>query len=293
MRDYKDKGNSDPTKLPRAEAKKAENAAILEQQTIELLKIFDTWERARPNLLKAEFEALRSCQKQYFAAAATSVNQFIVTSPGIPGGGLTVEEIADASGVPPGKVNFSAFTKTGAIDDRSGSVSDTSARYSTGSVSGASAYAASTPATTAPVSRAPPPPLPSAPVATAKMLYKFDGRSGDELSLPAGAIVSVLEKKPDGWYVGEYNGKKGLFPGNYSEEVSSSKAPPPPVPGGGASTDFTGLAVTAGINYAKENPEAAKKAATAAYGFAKDNPELAKKAAGGAVSAAKYGGGML
>jgi nostrin len=39
----------------------------------------------------------------------------------------------------------------------------------------------------------------------------------DELSLHPGDVITVLERNEDGWWVGEVNGKSGLFPGNHCE----------------------------------------------------------------------------
>jgi hypothetical protein len=39
----------------------------------------------------------------------------------------------------------------------------------------------------------------------------------DELTLHPGDVITVLEKNEDGWWVGEVNGKSGLFPGNHCE----------------------------------------------------------------------------
>ena len=52
-----------------------------------------------------------------------------------------------------------------------------------------------------------------------KALYQFEGRSGDELSFEAGDVINVIDKKADGWWVGEIRGKQGVFPGNYTQEL--------------------------------------------------------------------------
>lgn len=203
-----EKAEKDPAKIVRNQQKLDEYTSALEKSTIELLSIFDTYERARPNLLKIEFETLRSAQKSFFGGVSEGMNQFIITSPGIPGGGLSVEEIADASGVSAMPITYSLGSSSGgrsSIDNPSSSSEPR--RNSLTSTSRSSL---------------PPPPLPSVPpseICKVKMLYAFDGRSSDELTLSVGDTVSVSEMKDDGWYVGTFNGKKGLFPGNYSEKV--------------------------------------------------------------------------
>ena len=82
---------------PRNESKLEEAQLALKEVTDELLLEFDKWERARPNLLKIEFETLRSVQRQYFTSVASNLKNFVVTSPTEPGGGLSVEQIAALS----------------------------------------------------------------------------------------------------------------------------------------------------------------------------------------------------
>jgi hypothetical protein len=107
VRQLKEKPPTDAMKLPRNESKLQEHRDVLEKITNDLLIVFDEWERARPALLKTEFETLRSCQKLYFSQTAGLMDKFIITSPGIPGGGLTVSDLAAASGKPPADVRYS------------------------------------------------------------------------------------------------------------------------------------------------------------------------------------------
>ena len=104
VRQLKDKPPTDATKLPRNESKLQEHRDALEKVTNDLLIVFDEWERARPLLLKAEFETLRSCQKSYFTTTSSLMKDFIITDPGIPGGGFTVAELAIQSGKAPAVV---------------------------------------------------------------------------------------------------------------------------------------------------------------------------------------------
>jgi hypothetical protein len=56
-----------------------------------------------------------------------------------------------------------------------------------------------------------------------RALYDFTG-STDELTFKAGDEIVVLNEVLDGWWMGELDGHKGLFPTPYTEEISSSPA---------------------------------------------------------------------
>ncbi|XP_029904018.1 proline-serine-threonine phosphatase-interacting protein 1-like [Myripristis murdjan] len=47
------------------------------------------------------------------------------------------------------------------------------------------------------------------------VLYDFFAQQPDDLTVPRGAVVQVLEQRPDGWWTVERNGQTGLVPGNY------------------------------------------------------------------------------
>ena len=64
-----------------------------------------------------------------------------------------------------------------------------------------------------------------------RALYDFSGGQADELSFSKGDIITVFGKQEE-WYSGELNGRTGIFPSNYVENVivespiaSSSAAP--------------------------------------------------------------------
>ncbi|KAF5326169.1 hypothetical protein D9611_000817 [Ephemerocybe angulata] len=61
---------------------------------------------------------------------------------------------------------------------------------------------------------------------TVKALYDFNG-SADELTFRAGTDIKVLNEVVDGWWMGEIDGKKGLFPTSY---VSNSPKVSPELP---------------------------------------------------------------
>lgn len=51
--------------------------------------------------------------------------------------------------------------------------------------------------------------------------YDYDAADDCELTLREGDIILVLERHDDGWCLGEKesDGKTGLFPGNYTEDI--------------------------------------------------------------------------
>lgn len=61
---------------------------------------------------------------------------------------------------------------------------------------------------------------------TVKAMYDFNG-SADELTFRAGTEIKVLNEVVEGWWMGEIDGKKGLFPTSY---VSSSPRASPHLP---------------------------------------------------------------
>jgi len=47
-------------------------------------------------------------------------------------------------------------------------------------------------------------------------IYRYNKTSDDELTLPVGATVYVLQEHSDGWSEGFYNGQYGYFPANFT-----------------------------------------------------------------------------
>lgn len=66
-----------------------------------------------------------------------------------------------------------------------------------------------------------PPPKPKPQLPKFRALYDYEAQDADELNLTVGDVVAVSKKDPSGWWQGRLNGKVGLFPGNYVEEVTS------------------------------------------------------------------------
>jgi len=52
-----------------------------------------------------------------------------------------------------------------------------------------------------------------------RALYDYDPTEQGELSFKENDILVVLDKNPDGWWFGEMDGRKGLFPSNFVEPV--------------------------------------------------------------------------
>lgn len=58
-------------------------------------------------------------------------------------------------------------------------------------------------------------------ISTARALYSYAAQREDELSFREGDVVTVIAKNTDGWWDGEANGARGVFPGNYVQELSA------------------------------------------------------------------------
>lgn len=56
-------------------------------------------------------------------------------------------------------------------------------------------------------------------VAKARALYNYEAMRKDDLSFKEADIIYVVNKRPSGWWLGELNGKVGLIPSNYVEEL--------------------------------------------------------------------------
>ncbi|KAH9520399.1 hypothetical protein Btru_060673 [Bulinus truncatus] len=51
-----------------------------------------------------------------------------------------------------------------------------------------------------------------------KAIYDFDATRPDELTIKTGDVISIYEKLRDGWWEGEANGIRGIFPSTYVQE---------------------------------------------------------------------------
>jgi hypothetical protein len=83
----------------------------------------------------------------------------------------------------------------------------------------AAATAPTAPGTSSGSTAPPPRPKPRAPPAAAqervRALFAFTPDNDDELAFAKGDVIAIVTRVDDAWYVGELNGKRGLFPSTY------------------------------------------------------------------------------
>ncbi|CAH1799899.1 unnamed protein product [Owenia fusiformis] len=60
--------------------------------------------------------------------------------------------------------------------------------------------------------------------------FDYTAEQDDELSLKVGQRIKNVIKQEGGWWEGECNGKKGMFPDNFVKEVVAKPSPPPAQP---------------------------------------------------------------
>merc|ERR1719219_2667681 len=53
-----------------------------------------------------------------------------------------------------------------------------------------------------------------------KALFSYAGQHDDELAFNVGDIITLLSKEEEAWWKGELDGKQGVFPSNYVEEIT-------------------------------------------------------------------------
>ncbi len=61
-----------------------------------------------------------------------------------------------------------------------------------------------------------------------KVLYDYDAQDAIELTIHENDLINVIKEDPSGWWKGELNGKVGLFPYNFVEELPIEQAPVAP-----------------------------------------------------------------
>lgn len=61
----------------------------------------------------------------------------------------------------------------------------------------------------------------------ARVLFEYKKSADDELTLNVNDIITILDKnlEDEGWWKGEVNGRIGVFPDNYVEEIPNSATP--------------------------------------------------------------------
>lgn len=57
-----------------------------------------------------------------------------------------------------------------------------------------------------------------------KASYSFYAENPDELTINPGDVIRVLDEIDDGWWVGECDGRRGIFPVNYCAPFESDPA---------------------------------------------------------------------
>ncbi|XP_053691779.1 CD2-associated protein-like isoform X2 [Sabethes cyaneus] len=55
-----------------------------------------------------------------------------------------------------------------------------------------------------------------------KVIYSYRENKADELTLAVGDIIEIFEEVEEGWWRGKLNGKVGVFPSNFVEEIESA-----------------------------------------------------------------------
>lgn len=61
-----------------------------------------------------------------------------------------------------------------------------------------------------------------------KSIYEYKSDHDDDLSFPAGVVITVTDIEDDDWYSGELDGKTGIFPKNFVKVLESPIKPPRP-----------------------------------------------------------------
>ncbi|XP_076640540.1 nostrin [Colletes latitarsis] len=52
-----------------------------------------------------------------------------------------------------------------------------------------------------------------------RAIYQYSANLNDELSLSPGDLITVHQKQPDGWWIGECRGRTGIFPATYVQLI--------------------------------------------------------------------------
>ena len=58
-----------------------------------------------------------------------------------------------------------------------------------------------------------------------RALYSYAGQHDDELAFNAGDMITLLSKEEEAWWKGELDGRVGVFPSNYVEEINCKFVP--------------------------------------------------------------------
>lgn len=60
------------------------------------------------------------------------------------------------------------------------------------------------------------------------MVFSYAQDHEDELNLKVGDIINIIGEEEEGWWRGVLNGKEGVFPSNFVEEISPLPNRPKP-----------------------------------------------------------------
>ena len=117
---------------------------------------------------------------------------------------------------------------------------------------------------------------------TSKALYDFNLDGGFEncMSFSAGELITLIEKREDGWWQGVTPNSQGWFPGNYVSMVEEEAPPPPPAQEdepppppppaeGGATVAAAAASTPTSYLTPAQRKERAKKRASKAFGLAR------------------------
>ncbi len=52
-----------------------------------------------------------------------------------------------------------------------------------------------------------------------RAIYDYTANMYDELTIRYGDVINVHDKQEDGWWLGECDGKIGIFPATYVETI--------------------------------------------------------------------------
>lgn len=58
-----------------------------------------------------------------------------------------------------------------------------------------------------------------------RVIYSYSQDHEDELNLNVGDIITIIGEEEEGWWKGTLNGKEGVFPSNFVEEIKPVNVP--------------------------------------------------------------------
>ena len=71
-----------------------------------------------------------------------------------------------------------------------------------------------------PISSSLPLPPPPPDLTRCEVLYDYTANQEDELTIEPGDIIDVTDQQDQDWWTGELNGRSGIFPASYVQEMS-------------------------------------------------------------------------